>query len=225
MGGSSAVVLGIDTSGAAAGAALLRGDRVLASLSATGPHSAGLLPMVRSLLSASEVAPADLEVVGVARGPGSYTGLRVGVVTAKTLGWATGATVVGVPTLEVMAALAPAEAGRVHVALRAYKRRVLSAWFRRGDDGVLRQEGEAELLQAEEVPAGDGSSLLVTDTADLLGEVRGHSGRRDILGPVAEEVARFARDRVASGGEDESYALAPVYLRPPSITVGRGHRR
>jgi tRNA threonylcarbamoyladenosine biosynthesis protein TsaB len=176
--------------------------------------------MVRDLLRAHELDPGELRVIGVARGPGSYTGLRVGVVTAKVLGRVTGARVIGVPTLEALAAQAPRSAARVLVVMRGYKRRVVVARFRRDAEGVLRSQGEPDLLQAGAVAPGSGE-ILVTDAAELLGPSLSGADCVHVDGPVAEAVARFAAERAAGGALDETYSLVPVYLRPPSITLKR----
>ena len=214
-------VLGIDTSGRRAGAALLgRGGEVLACAApATGSHSASLAPGIAGLLRDAGLAPAEVELVGVARGPGSYTGLRVGIVTAKAFGRAVGATVLGVPTLEVMAAQAPEDAPRVLVVLRAYKRRVLVARFRRDVDGKLELVEEAGLLQAESVPRGEPEAVLVTDAADLLAGLLGCDREVRVDEPLAAAVARHAMRRASAGTPDETASLTPVYLLPPSVTL------
>ena len=222
----SRLALGIDTSGREAGAALLRGSEVLGARAAPGPHSATLLPMVRELLASAGVTLSSLDVVGVARGPGSYTGLRVGVVTAKVLGRVSGATVMGVPTLEVVASLAPAHRSRVVVLLRAYKRRVLTcAFVRSRAGGGFHADGEPCLVEASAASLpGEGGPLLVTDALDLVGEGAGAGGLLEVHGPAPEAVALHAVARAATGAPDESYTLAPDYLRPPSLTLPRKGR-
>lgn len=213
------LILGIDTAGRRSGIALLEDDGVLAARSGDGAHSATLLPMVAAALAELGREPSEIELVGVARGPGTYTGLRVGVVTAKALGRATGATVLGVPTLEALASQTPAAVERAIVALHAYKRRFLCTWFERGAGGRLVEAGAPTLCNADEVPSPGPGAALVTDALELLPPLE----VGEVIAPTAERcaatVARLARARLAAGAADEAYALAPVYLKPPPVTL------
>src|SRR5205823_5164828 len=78
-------------------------------------HARDLAPSIRDLLGEAGWKPRDLSAVIVSRGPGSYTGLRVGVMSAKTLAYATGCALVGVDTFAAIALQAPAEAAVVDV--------------------------------------------------------------------------------------------------------------
>lgn len=220
--GGRVLTLGLDTSGRAAGAALLEGDALLGEAARVGPHSSLLLPMIRELLAEAGRSAGELGLVAVARGPGSYTGLRVGVVTAKALGWATGARVVGVPTLEVFASHAPAGAARVLVAMRAYKRRVLAARFVRAEAGAAAEPaGPPDLVAADALDLGE-ADALVTDAADLLAGLPVGLPLIALDAPLAAAVGRAGARR---DGEDETLTLAPVYVRPPSITWPKGGAR
>lgn len=211
--------LGIDTSGRKAGVALLENGTVLVARSASGKLSAVLLPMIAEALESQDRKPSDLELIGVTQGPGTYTGLRVGVVTAKTLGRTTGAAVLGIPTLEAMASYAPNQAQRVLIALHAYKKRFLYAWFNR-TDGQWTLQDSPHLVTSAEVPETKDDESLITNAPDLL-DRRAPEGT-----PFYEDcsvaVARLALKRKLSGAEDQTYSLAPEYLKPPSVTVKPG---
>ena len=103
-------ILAMDTSGRRAAVAALEDDRVLAECdSPPGVRSAAALaPLIAELLKGVDWQLRRLDLIAVTQGPGSFTGLRIGVTTAKTLAYATGAAVIGVNTLEVIAAGAPA---------------------------------------------------------------------------------------------------------------------
>ena len=100
------LLLALDTATTTCSAALLRDDRVLAEVHLHLPrvHAQHLTPLVDDLLTRTEQAPADVDAVAVSMGPGSYTGLRIGVSTAKGWALAHDAALVGVPTLEALAA-------------------------------------------------------------------------------------------------------------------------
>lgn len=218
------LILGIDTAGRRAGAALLDGNRLLATRSNIGAHGSALIPMIAELLASHGFAPSALDLIGVAQGPGTYTGLRGGVVTAKSLGRATGAVVLGVPTLEAMAKQAPSTARRVLVALHAYKKRMLCAWFERDDRGMLIISEEPSLMTAAEVPSAKRGEVVITDAADLLPELEASGAEVPVYEDSAVVVAQLALSRLEAGAEDEAYTLVPAYLRPPSITLKTGKK-
>src|ERR1051325_7330032 len=80
-------------------------------------HAAGLIPLIDELCSARGWKPADLREVYVSAGPGSFTGLRIGITLSKTLAFVTGAKLVAVPTMRVLVENAPSEARHVIVVL------------------------------------------------------------------------------------------------------------
>lgn len=181
--------------------------------------------MIAEAFESQALDPASLALIGVARGPGTYTGLRVGVVTAKLLGRATGAVVIGVPTLEAMAMQAPSSAKSVFVALHAYKKRLLVALFTRTPQKHLVQTEEPELIVAASLdssPKVGPGDAVITDAPELIPQLDEWGAEVPFLDTSASTVARLARARLALGQVDESVTLAPSYLKPPSVTVKPG---
>jgi len=215
----SMLILSIDTAGRRVGAALVDGDEVLGTRSSIGPHSAALLPMVSELLASQDVEPAALDLIGVARGPGTYTGLRVGVVTAKVLGRAADAAVVGVPTLDAMARHAPESSHRVLVVLHAYKRRVLSGWYERDDRGLLVADEVPRLTTVDDAPRAGRGEVVITDAEALLPDLERWGADVPVFEDASVFVAHLARERWLKSATDETYSLVPDYLKPPSITL------
>ncbi|MDR6120604.1 tRNA threonylcarbamoyladenosine biosynthesis protein TsaB [Bacillus sp. SLBN-46] len=99
-------VLAIDTSNYALGVALLEENQVLGEYitNLKKNHSVRIMPAIETLMSDCERVPADLTKIVVAEGPGSYTGVRIGVTIAKTLAWTLNIPLVGVSSLEILAA-------------------------------------------------------------------------------------------------------------------------
>jgi tRNA threonylcarbamoyladenosine biosynthesis protein TsaB len=99
-------ILAIDTSNVVMGVALVEDDIVKGEIvtNIKKDHSTRVMPAIQSLLKDCGVSPRELELIVVARGPGSYTGVRIGVTIAKTLAWALKIPIVGVSSLEVLAA-------------------------------------------------------------------------------------------------------------------------
>jgi tRNA threonylcarbamoyladenosine biosynthesis protein TsaB len=98
-------ILAIDTSNNALGVALFNEDRVLGEYitNMKKNHSVRIMPAINTLLKDCDLVPADLTKIVVAKGPGSYTGVRIGVTIAKTLAWALNIPLVGISSLEILA--------------------------------------------------------------------------------------------------------------------------
>jgi tRNA threonylcarbamoyladenosine biosynthesis protein TsaB len=98
-------ILAIDTSNNALGVALFDEDRVLGEYitNMKKNHSVRIMPAIHTLLKDCDLVPADLTKIVVAKGPGSYTGVRIGVTIAKTLAWALNIPLVGISSLEILA--------------------------------------------------------------------------------------------------------------------------
>ncbi|SHG15047.1 tRNA (adenosine(37)-N6)-threonylcarbamoyltransferase complex dimerization subunit type 1 TsaB [Ornithinibacillus halophilus] len=98
-------ILAMDTSNQSLGVAIMKGSEVLGELITNIPknHSVRLMPAVDKLMREVNITPDQLEKIVVAKGPGSYTGVRIGLTTAKTLAWSLNIPIVGVSSLEVLA--------------------------------------------------------------------------------------------------------------------------
>lgn len=102
-------ILAIDTSNQTMSVALLEDEKPLASYtsSVNKNHSVTLMPVIETLFKQNKVKPSEIDRVVVAKGPGSYTGLRIGITTAKTLAWTLKADLVGVSSLAHLASMVP----------------------------------------------------------------------------------------------------------------------
>jgi tRNA threonylcarbamoyladenosine biosynthesis protein TsaB len=134
--------LAIETSGRAGSIALVESGSVLDERTfAHGlQHAAGLLPLIADACAARDWRPADLRQIYVSIGPGSFTGLRIGVTLAKTLAFATGAQVVAVPSVRVLVENAPAAARHAIIVLDAKRQQIFTARFERTTDGWVERE-------------------------------------------------------------------------------------
>src|SRR5436309_4080848 len=177
-------VLAIETATPAQSVALLDEDRLLAESSYEAERSRGgqLLPTVDYVLRKARVAAKELDAVAVSIGPGAFAGLRVGLATAKGLALGTGAAVVGVSTLEALAAgYEPAEEITICTLLDAYRGEVYLAVFKRRAgrlerlhaDAVLAPEAVGEALADIEQPAnlvGNGAARYRRQLEAALGD-------------------------------------------------------
>lgn len=229
MSAAGEIVLALETSGTTGGAALLSGEMLLGSLCFTSRalYSQRLLPAVEWLLERTETALEQVGAVAISRGPGSFTGLRVGLSAAKGLAYATGAALVGVPTLEALALRAAGVAGGCPVCpvLDARQGLVYAALFRlKGESGAglptvvrLREDFAGRTAEVAEwvteptVFLGEGAMRYAREFAALLGDrfVLAPPHRRL---PSAEEVAVLAMERWRRGDTDDPAALQPEYV-------------
>ena len=161
-------VLAVETSTLAGGVALVDGDRLVAEyvLDVSVTHSERLLATVDRVLADARWTPRDLEGLAVSIGPGSFTGLRIGVSTVKGLALALGLPVAAVPTLDAMAAAVPWTALPVCPVLDARRGEVYASLYRRDGDG-LRREWDYLALAPEELAARLGDTVGAAALAPL----------------------------------------------------------
>jgi len=218
--------LAIDTSLSNGSVAAVDGGRIAVRLlSPAGEHARLLAAAIDDVAAELGWRPAAAELVAVVRGPGSFTGLRVGVTTAKALCWATGGRLLGISSVEVIARRTAATMGRsavrVVVAFDAGRGEVFATVAEPTPDAASGWQIVAGTLIAAAdwlaglapgtVVSGPGLALL-TDELDL---------RPDLLVappaawmPAAADVAAIALLRAAAGEADDPATLVPDYIRP-----------
>jgi tRNA threonylcarbamoyladenosine biosynthesis protein TsaB len=229
------LLLAIESATAAAGVALLRGETEIASraLAADRPASELLLPAILALLADARVSIADVEAFAVSVGPGSFTGLRVGVSTAKGLAFGSDRLVVPVPTLAALAARAEPPSGLVVALLDARRGEVYAAAYDgdllaapRFGPAVLRPEALADATAALDAPRpctliGEGVPIVAERMRARFGDrVRFVDAKAD---PVA--VGRLGARLLARGSGIAADELAPVYVRRAEAEVRRTGER
>jgi tRNA threonylcarbamoyladenosine biosynthesis protein TsaB len=172
---------------------------------------------IRELLDSIGWKISDIELVAVSKGPGSFTSLRVGVVTAKTLAYARGARIIGLNTLEVIAAQAPRDSPRLSVAIDAQRGQVFAATFTAGAQPAWQMVNEPRLLDDDEwlgelKPGMATSGPALARLASSLPAGVKLVEERD-RAPRADAVAQLAWLRHLQGAYDDVWKLAPLYLR------------
>lgn len=225
-------ILALETATETCGVALLQDGTVSAQSHLHRPrvHAARLTPLIDDVLAHAEEERAGLDAVAVSMGPGSYTGLRIGVSTAKGWALAADAALVGVPTLEAYAArLQPMTApGDVVVGvLDARRDEVYAGAYRRTAEGLT--------------PHADTTALSVSDLPDWLGAVTerlwvvGSGGEKsrdawtavnaphtvlspDEVPPSAAWVARRGQARLEAQGPDDRASFEPLYVKEVHAT-------
>src|SRR5688500_6053814 len=134
--------LAIETSSRIGSIAIVDGERILEEKQFEHglQHAAQIIPIMDQLVRAQSWTPRDIEELYVSAGPGSFTGLRIGVTLAKTLALASGVKLVAVPTVRVLVENAPAEARHVVLVLDAKREQIFTARFERTADGWTERE-------------------------------------------------------------------------------------
>src|SRR3954453_22527860 len=134
--------IAIETSGRIGSIAVVDGEKILAE--ETFQHglqnAAQIIPIIDRLTSAQRWSPSDIQQVFVSIGPGSFTGLRIGVTLAKTMALATGVKLVAVPSVRVLVENAPENAKHVIIVLDAKRDQIFSARFERVPSGWIERE-------------------------------------------------------------------------------------
>lgn len=199
-------------------------------------HASTLPRLVEAVCADAGERAVRGDAVAVSIGPGSFTGLRIGLSFAKGLAFSRGLTLVGVPTLDALALAAPAWSGTLCVALDARKREVYGAVFARDGERIARV-GEARALTASRLVAEMNAMIargelarpvqMIGDGAEAYAEVfrDGIDGGVTVFAsavhpPHASKTAQLAASRLARDPRgDDPVTLAPAYLRPPEAEL------
>jgi tRNA threonylcarbamoyladenosine biosynthesis protein TsaB len=226
-------VLGIDTASRVASVGVCETGVALVSraLPASSSHASSVLPGIDEVLRSVGLSTADLDLLAVTVGPGSFTGLRVGLSTAKGLALATGLPLVGVPTLVAYARAAGARPGWVWPVLDARKGEVYAGAFRWHGDAMTCEQPAAVLTPGALAERVQTPATLLGDGVDAYGDFwRGRfgSGAEYIgcasLPPTGAVVACLGAELARSGAGDV-HGLAPVYCRAPEAVTRRADPR
>ncbi len=185
-------------------------------------HSVTLMPLLDGMLKTAGLTLDDMDIIAVAQGPGSFTGIRIGVSAAKGLAWAKALPCCGVSTLEAMAYGVTDFEGVVVGAMDARRQQVYNALFRTENGRVTRlcaDRAVAMELVAEELAAMPEPKLIVGDGAVLLYDFLQKAGIGcRLTSPLhrqqsAAGVALAAEHLAAQGLTCSAQELQPVYLR------------
>jgi tRNA threonylcarbamoyladenosine biosynthesis protein TsaB len=223
-------LLTIQTATPAGSVALTEGSRLLGELflDVRRPHGEWLLGAIDRLLAAAGLPVDNLDGFGVTVGPGSFTGLRVGLATVKGLALATGKPLAGVSTLQALAMQAPYAALPVCALLDARKQEVYAGTFV-WQDGLPRPTGPERVLSPERLLGeltgpvlfvGDGATVYRTLIARQLGS-QAHFLPAAYDPPRAAHAALLAAEVFAAGEAKPAAQVNPVYIRPSEAELNK----
>jgi len=188
-------------------------------------HARDLAPALGKLLDQQGWKARDLDAVFVSRGPGSYTGLRVGIVSAKTLAYATGCVLLGIDTFAAIALQAPAEAVRIDVLEDAHQGRVYVQSFKNDAETPWTATNALSIQRLDDWLTDRDVSAWITGPG-----VRAYSSRlsgklcvvpANDWHPRAESLLALGLPRYLASEHDDPWTLEPLYLRPSAAEEQR----
>jgi tRNA threonylcarbamoyladenosine biosynthesis protein TsaB len=206
--------------------ALYDGERVLAEetwCSANG-HTVELVPGLVRMLKRQGVLPSQLSGIAVALGPGSFTGLRIGLGVAKGLALTLDIPLIGIPTLDALVYAQSRKRGPVCAVLQAGRGRVSAAFYRRRR-GQWQRQGDYRLTTLDELCAEIETRTFFCGEIDAQATelLRERLGEKAIVASPASSLRRagylaeLGWQRLERDEVDDPATLAPIYLRHPSI--------
>ena len=225
------IILSIDSSTPVAGIAVSDGMQLLGeiTLNTKNTHSEKLMPLVKHLLDELTLSVNDLDAIAVTQGPGSFTGLRIGMATAKGLAQGAGKKLIAVPTLDCLAQNLLHYPGIICPIMNAQKKQVYTAIYRSGRD-KLERLSDYQAIAVEQLAAqlkelkediwfvGDGVAAFADMFQELLGDACRFADGHNIL-PRAGALAMLAAERASEERFDDLYQAELVYIRKSEAEV------
>ena len=225
--------LAIDTSSNTASIALSHKGEILTELTwqSAQNHTVELMPNLLRLLEQAKVEPNSLQAIIVAKGPGSFNGLRVGISTAKGLAFSLNIPLLGISTLEAEAypfaytglPLCPIhKAGREEIATALYQQKD-NKWHWLEKEHLTTIEMLCQQIRQETIFCGE-------IPAEIANEIKQNLGKRAIIPQPTVRLRRagflamLGWQKLSTGEHDDLATLQPLYLRPPHITKPKERR-
>ncbi|KPU26905.1 peptidase M22 [Caloranaerobacter sp. TR13] len=218
-------ILAIDTSSIVATCAILDEDKLIGEyiLNNKRTHSQKIMPIIKEILENSELKLEDIDVFAVSIGPGSFTGLRIGVATIKSLAHVLNKKVIGIPTLDALAFNLPYSDGIIVPMMDARRDRVFTGIYKweNGDLCVIKKADTIELDELMDILSERDESIIVNGDGTLVyrQKILEALGDKVLFAPKsanmarASSVAELALSRAKEGRLESFFDLVPDYLR------------
>jgi len=214
------MLLAVDTSTTQVGLALYDGAQVIGEYvwRSSQRHTVELAPAIAELLTRCGLTMEDVHALGVALGPGSFTSLRVGLALVKGLALSRHIPLIGIPTLEILAAAQPASKLPLAVAIQAGRGRFAFGWYKNSKNGwqvkgparVVTVEAMIDEVKSPSVVCGEFTSEDRQKLMDMNDNIRLASPAQSVRRPAI--LAELAWARWQAGEVDDEASLAPIYL-------------
>ena len=225
-------VLGIDTSTSCGSLGIIDDDAVVAeyALLRDETHSTRLVPAIQALLKEARLDLDEIDGIAISLGPGSFTGLRVGLSAVKGLALAAERPVVGIPTLDALASNLPFTPYVICPLVDARKGEVYTALYKDGEGGRIEQLTPYQVLAPldllEKIPPQE--TIFLGDGVEAYGElIEERLGAKALFAPPhlrflrGSTVAEIGLQRFKKGENDNISSLVPIYVRPSDAEIKR----
>lgn len=221
-------ILAIETVDVSASAAILEDETVLEAVHLDPKQRSAqfLAPAVRQLLTSQGWKPTDIELIAVVQGPGSFTGLRVGIAFAKVFAYAVGADVIAFNTLDLLAVQVPENVEHLSAALDAQREQVVTKnYVRNSESGVLEPESPMKILDQEDWLENLPENIWIT--GPILAKIAKklpenvHLVPSECWTPSVETMGKAAFRLYQEGRRDDIWNLLPIYSRPAAAEERR----
>lgn len=222
------IVLGLDTSCEIGGAALLDENKLIAECTINSPlsHSRRLTRIIDILLNLSSIPFSSIGAFAVAIGPGSFTGLRVGLSASKGFHLATAKPLLGIPTLDAISHRVKFSKHTVCPIIDARKGEVYAAIYTAGPSGLRKSTADMVISPALLCDMINEPTLFLGNGLKTYGDyIERRLGRLAIFAPIsaqksaAAEIAELALDRFCRGDPGDGLALKPIYIRKSEAEI------
>jgi tRNA threonylcarbamoyladenosine biosynthesis protein TsaB len=227
-------ILGLDTATLCGSLGIIDDDTVLVeyALHREETLSARLLPAIQTLLAEARLALHEIDGIAVSLGPGSFTGLRVGLSAVKGLALAAEMPVVGIPTLDALACNLPFTPYQICPLIDARKGQIYTALYKNGAGGCLEQLTPYQVLSptalSEAIPHQE--TVFLGDGVEVCRElITQKLAAKALFAPLhlgflrGTTVAELGLKRLGRGESDDISSLVPIYVRPSDAELKGGH--
>ncbi len=219
------LTLAIDTSGITASCALIEDGKVIAEISSRHgkTHSQKIVPMIKTILAMLDKEMKVVDLFAASIGPGSFTGLRIGVVTIKGLAYSLQKPACGIPTLDALAYSMPDFKGIISPMLDARNKQVFTAFYHKSggimdkiepDSGITLKEWINKAMDMSEdiMVLGDAVDIHLSEIKNALGD-RIVCPQQAMTFPRASATALLAEEAYHNNKISNAFELEPFYLR------------
>ena len=232
---SAPIILAIENSSMCGSIALLAEGTCISeySLSSKATHSKRLLAGIGHIIREAQFDWTDIDAIAVSLGPGSFTGLRIGLTTAKGLVMASGVKLIGVRSLDGLAAQLLTGGQLICPVIDARKKEVYSAFYRRATNGIIKKVSQTVSITPETLATGikepvvllgDGSQLYKEVFAEILGDLVTFASP-EIFYPRAAAIGLLALRKWHEKDFLNPISAAPIYVRPSDAELNVPKKR
>lgn len=220
-------ILAVDTSSAVAAVAVTENTKLLGeyTINHKKNHSQKLMPMIREIMDSLELSAGEIDVYAASSGPGSFTGLRIGITTIKAIAFAAGKPVVSVPTLDALAYNVPETQSIICPIMDARNNQVYTALYKyeKGEQVKMTEYMGVSILELTGIVKGKNQkAVFVGDGVEVhrellqieLGDSCGFLPESMAL-QKGSSVAQLAYLKASGGMLEDCFEMTPFYLRKP----------